>query len=149
MIDRREQIERFFEAYARRSDEPLHEPPIEDVDGVVASFAPYVVGANPKGVFGGANDAEFRKVIPQGFARYREVGGTAMRVARVKVSELDNYHAYARIDWEFDYERPGDGRKGTISFQNIYFLNFSDGDPRIFAYITPDEEQAMKDHGLV
>ena len=26
---------------------------------------------------------------------------------------------------------------------------FATGEPKIFAYVTPDEEQAMKDHGLV
>ena len=52
-----------------------------------------------------------------------------------------------RVDWEFDYQRPKDGLKGTIAFQNIYQL--ATGEPKVFAYITPDEEQAMKDHGLV
>jgi hypothetical protein len=67
---------------------------------------------------------------------------------RVKVGELDDFNAYARVDWEFDYERPGDGRRGTIAFQNTYFLNFATGEPQIFAYVTPDEERAMKEHGL-
>jgi hypothetical protein len=149
MTDRREQVEQFFEAYARRSNDALLDPPVEDVDGTVASFAPYFVEASPGGVMGGPNDDSFRKMIPEGFTKYRDVGGKAMRVARVKFSELDAVNGYARVDWEFDYERPKDGRRGTISFQNIYLLNFADGGPRIFAYITPDEAQAMKDHGLI
>jgi hypothetical protein len=149
VVDRREEIERFFAAYAKRSDDALHEPPVEDVEGVIESFAPFFVEASPKGVAGGPNDASFRKAIPEGFANYRKVGGKAMRIARIKVTDLDDINSHARVDWEFDYERPADGRKGTIAFQNIYLMNFAGGPPKIFAYITPDEEQAMKDHGLL
>jgi hypothetical protein len=149
MIPRSEQVEKFFVAYARRSNEALQAPPKEDIDGVVASFAPFFVGASPKGVSGGPNDSNFRKVIPLGFARYRDIGGTAMAVTRVKVTELDDYNAMARVDWDFAYQRPKDGRRGNIVFQNLYFLNFATGEPKLFAYITPDEEQAMKDHGLI
>lgn len=149
MPDRITEIEEFFKAYARRSDEALHNPPKEDIEGIVEAFAPYFVGANPKGVYGGPNGDAFRKMIPDGFRRYREAGGTAMRIARVKPTAIDDHNAMARVDWEFDYTRAKDGRKGTIVFQNIYFLNFAEGKPKVFAYITPDEEQAMKDHGLI
>jgi hypothetical protein len=149
MTGHREQIESFFAAYAKRSNDALRSPPIEDVDGVVGAFAPFFVEASPKGVMGGANGDEFRQMVPQGFAKYRAVGGKAMRVTRVKTTELDDFNAFARGDWEFDYVRKSDGRSGTVVFQNIYFLNFADGTPKVFAYITPDEERAMKDHGLI
>jgi hypothetical protein len=149
MQDRRPEIEAFFEDYARRSDEALQVPPREDVEGVIGAFAPYFVGAGPMGVYGGANDETLRRIIPQGFARYREVGGKAMQITRLKITELDPFNAMARVDWLFSYERPADGRRGDIAFQNIYFLNFATGEPKIFAYVTPDEEQAMRDHGLV
>ncbi len=149
MPDHKEEIERFFAAYAKRSNDALRNPPIEDVDGVVSVFAPYFVEASPKGVMGGANGDEFRKMVPQGFAKYREVGGKAMRVTRVKTTELDDFNSLARVDWEFDYVRKSVGRSGVVAFQNIYLINFADGSPKVFAYITPDEEQAMKDHGLI
>lgn len=149
IIPRTEQVEEFFKAYAKRSNDALQEPPSEDIEGVVASFAPFFVEASPKGVFGGHNGDVFRKMIPQGFARYREIGGRGMAITRVKVTELDDYNAMARVDWDFAYERPRDGRKGNVVFQNVYFLNFATGEPKVFAYITPDEEQAMRDHGLI
>ena len=148
-MDRKEQLEQFFAAYARRSNQALGDTPIDDVDGTVASFAGYFVEASPRGVVGGVNGDDFRAAIPQGFARYREIGGRAMRAARIDVSELDAFNAMVRVDWEFDYKRPRDGQTGTIAFQNIYFVNFATGEPKIFAYVTPDEAQAMKDHGLV
>lgn len=149
IIPRVSQVEEFFANYSRRSNEALQDPPKEDIDGVVASFAPYFVEASPKGVFGGPNGEKFRKMIPQGFARYRALGGTAMTITRVKVTELDDFNAMARVDWDFAYRRPKDGRRGNIVFQNLYLLNFASGEPRVFAYITPDEERAMKDHGLI
>ena len=149
VIDRRQEIESFFEAYVKRSDAALHEPPVEDLDGVTAAFAPYFVGAGTKGVLGAPNDAALVEVMQQGFANYRKVGGKGMRAGRIKVSDLDDHNSLVRVDWEFDYQRPKDGLKGTIAFQNIYLLNFATGEPKIFACITPDEEQAMKDHGLV
>ncbi|HEY9012251.1 MAG TPA: hypothetical protein VIN06_14655 [Devosia sp.] len=149
MRHRQPAIEAFFEDYARRSNDALQNPPREDIDGIVASFAAYFVGSNPRGVFGGANGPELREVIPQGFARYREVGGKAMRITNLSVTELDDVNVMATVDWAFDYVRPGDGKTGTITFTNRYFLSLAGGAPKIFAYITPDEEQAMQDHGLV
>jgi hypothetical protein len=149
LTDHREATEAFFAAYARRSNDALQDPPVEDTNGVAAAFAPYFVESSPNGVQGAPNGDEFRKMIPQGFAKYREVGGKAMRVTRVKATELDNLHVQARVDWEFDYKRRSDGRKGTVAFQNIYFLSFVSGEPKIFAYITPDEGKAMRDHGLI
>ena len=66
-------LDAFFAAYAKRSTDALAEPPIEDVDGVVASFAPYFVESSPTGVMGSENGPEFRKMIPEGFANYRKV----------------------------------------------------------------------------
>lgn len=149
MEARQRATEDFFANYSKRSDEALRSPPLEDVEGVAASFAPFFVEASPRGVHGGANDDAFRAMIPQGFARYRQIGGKSMRATRVKVTPLDDHNVMARVDWLFAYERPRDHRRGEIAFQNIYFLNFAAGDPKIFAYITPDEEQAMRDHGLL
>ena len=149
MLKHSSDLKSFFEAYAKRSNDALSDPPIEDVDGTVASFAPYLVESSPEGVMGGANNAEFRKLIGQGFAKYREIGGTAMRVVGVKVTELDDANAMATVDWEFDYQRNADGKTGTIGFTNRYFLNLAGDGPKIFAYITPDEQQALKDHGLI
>lgn len=149
IVPRAPQVEEFFAACAKRSNGALREPPKEDIEGVVASFAPFFVEASPKGVFGSSNGEDFRRMIPQGFARYRQVGRKAMTITLLKVTELDDFNAMARVDWDFAYERPRDGRNGNIAFQNLYFLNFSTGEPKVFAYITPDEEQSMKDHGLI
>jgi hypothetical protein len=145
----RHDIDAFFAAYAKRSTDALKDPPVEDIDGTVESFAPYFVGSGPQGVRGGENGAELRLMIPQGNANYRKVGGKAMRITRLDVTEFDNANVMATVDWAFDYVRPKDGKAGTVAFTNRYFLNTAGDAPKIFAYITPDEQQAMKDHGLI
>ena len=149
MLKRHLNVQAFFDDYADRSTDALKNPPVEDIDGVVASFAPFFVESSPRGVMGGANGPDFRKAIPQGFARYREVGGKAMRITAIKVTEIDDANVMATIDWAFDYVRPRDGKAGTVNFTNRYLLNVVNGKPKIFAYITPDEEKAMQEHGLV
>jgi hypothetical protein len=149
MGSRQLEVEAFFTEYARCSNDALREPPREDVSRTAAAFAPFFVEANPHGVSGGANNEAFRALIPQGYAHYRRIGGKGMQVIGVEVTEFDDHNAMARVDWRFAYERPVDRRRGEIVFHNIYFLNFAAGQPKIFAYITPDEERAMRDHGLV
>ena len=141
-------VRALFDAYAKRSDDALQDPPREDVDGVAAAFAPYFVGSSPRGVMGGANDEQFRAMIPQGFARYRAVGGKHMTIRGLKVTELDHCHAIADVDWDFAYTNKA-GQSGHVTFTNFYFVTTADGAAKVFGYVTPDEDQAMRDHGLI
>jgi len=137
-----------FEAYSRLSNVALRDPTGADIDALADAFAGYFVGANPKGVMGGAKDDTFAAIMRRGFENYRAMGGTRFEIVSLETEVLDGFNVMARADWEFDYVRPGDGATGTIAFRNIYFVNLAEGEPRIFAWITPDEAQAMKDHGL-
>lgn len=141
-------VRALFDAYAKRSDDALKDPPQEDVDGVVASFAPYFVASSPRGVIGGANDERFRQMVPKGFARYREVGGRHMTIKGLNVIELDHCHAVADVDWDFAYTNKA-GESGHVTFTNFYFITVADGSAKVFAYVTPDEDEAMKAHGLI
>ena len=137
-----------FQDYSRRSNEALHDPARADVDELAKAFAGYFIGASPAGVMGSAKDETFAATLRRGFEAYREMGGTRFEIVHLTVEALDDFNAMVRADWEFDYLRPRDGAKGTIPFRNIYFVNFAGGHPAIFAWITPDEAQAMRDHGL-
>lgn len=137
-----------FDAYGKHADAALRDPPVEDIDGMVGAFAPYFVGSSPKGVFGGPNDDKLRVMLPRGYAHYRAVGGRHMTIKGIKVTELDHCHAVADIDWDFAYTNKA-GQSGHVTFTNFYFVTIADGTPKIFGYVTPDEEQAMHDHGLV
>lgn len=137
-----------FGDYSRRSNAALHAPERADFDALAGAFADHFVGASPAGVMGGGKDASFPEILRRGFEAYRASGGTRFEIVNLEVEMLDDCNAMIRADWEFDYVRPRDGAPGTIAFRNIYFVNFAGGEPKIFAWITPDEAQAMKDHGL-
>ena len=141
-------IRALFDAYGKRANDALQDPPREDVDGLVDSFAPYFVESSPKGVMGGANDEKFRAMIPKGYAHYRAVGGKNMTIKGIKVIELDHCHAVADVDWDFAYTDKS-GKSGHVTFTNFYCVTTAGEKPKIFAYVTPDEDQAMKDHGLL
>ena len=141
-------IRALFDAYGKRANDALQDPPREDVDGLVDSFAPYFVESSPRGVMGGANDEKFRAMIPKGYAHYRAVGGKNMTIKGIKVIELDHCHAVADVDWDFAYTDKS-GKSGHVTFTNFYCVTTAGEKPKIFAYVTPDEDQAMKDHGLL
>lgn len=148
MTSHRDKARALFRDYSRLSDDALRDPEGADIAALARAFADHFVGSNPLGIAGGAKDASFPTVLKKGFEAYRAMGGTRFQIVHIEVEELDGFHALVRADWEFDYVRPRDGATGTIAFRNIYFVSFAGGAPRIFAWITPDEAQAMKDHGL-
>lgn len=141
-------VRALFDAYGKRADDALRNPPVEDIDGLVNFFASFFVESSPKGVNGGANDQRFRDLIPTGYARYRAVGGRHMTIKGFKFTALDHCHGVADIDWDFAYTNRA-GQSGHVTFTNFYFITTAGGPPKIFAYVTPDEEQAMQEHGLV
>lgn len=137
-----------FEDYSRRSNEALRDPASADFDALAGVFADHFIGASPQGVMGGAKDESFPAILRRGFGNYRAMGGLRFEIVALETGALDDFNVMARADWEFGYRRPRDGVTGTIPFRNIYLVNFASGGPKIFAWITPDEQQAMKDHGL-
>lgn len=134
----------FFEAYAKRMNDALANPKSIDVAGTRAAFADYFVGAGPSGVRGGKNGLLFRLMISRGTAYYRRIGTRRMDVADVRVTELDDMHVMAHVDWVALYS--GDRQ---IPFTNIYLLQIRDGTPKVFAWIAGDEQEALRAHGII
>jgi hypothetical protein len=146
-MEKEEQIGRFFEEYAGNFQRALDggEP---DAERVAAHFAGCFVESTPDEVKCGQNNAEFREMIPHGYTFYRQIGITAMDIRAQRVDILDEQHAMNRVQWNSSFKRK-DGVTGSINFEVIYFLRREDERWKIFAYITGDEKQALKDNGLV
>lgn len=138
----------FFAAYEARTNKALQDPPEVDAEATADAFAECFVEASPKGVSCGKNDEQFREVIPKGFDFYRSLGTKAMKIVSLETTPLDDLHAVARVHWEAFYERK-DGRKERIGFDVIYLVQQLGDKPRIFAYVTGDEEQLYREKGLV
>lgn len=142
-------VTQFFRKYAQRFERSLKDPSDVDTDGVVDSFADYFVEASPAGVHGGKNGLKFKFMLGRGFAYYRKIGTTAMKIGKLEVTPLDGLHAMASVTWDSRYLRRKDGAKVRIVFTNRYFVHMESGSPKIFAYITGDEQALLKKHGLV
>ncbi len=137
-------IQSFFDAYAARTNAAITDPKRIDVKAMRAAFADYFVGADPNGVAGGRNGFLFRLMIPRGIKYYRKIGTLAMDLSGVRVTDLDDHHAMAHVDWNARYKG---GRE--IAFTNIYFLQVRGGAAKIFAWVTGDEQQALKKAGVI
>jgi hypothetical protein len=86
--------------------------------------------------------------ILQGFEFYRSIGTKSMKISRLTVIALDELHVQARVSWQSDYvKRDGTGER--IDFDVIYLLQTIGEGPKIFAYITGDEEEALRERGLI
>lgn len=148
MQDAEKKIKEFFAAYAQRFNDSLGSDPVIDVDGVRESFAHYFVESSPVGVQGGKNGLLFKKMIPRGFKQYRRIGTKSMQVASLDLTALDEFHWMAKVHWDSRYEKK-DGTPEAIEFDVIYLLTTQSGSPKIFAYITGDEQKALAEKGLV
>ena len=140
-------IEKFFSEYETRFMRSLLDPPQIDIEGVVDSFASSFIGANPSGVACGKNDVEFRAAMLQGFAFYKSIGTKAMKVASLDITQLDEYHVMVKVHWDSSYAK--NNSEIRIEFDVIYFLQMIGEKPRIFAYITGDEQNTLREYGLI
>ena len=142
----KEQVALFFDEYAARFNEGIVSGK-PDVAAIKKCFADYFVESSPVGVIGGQNDETFEEKIPQGYGYYSKIGITEMNIVSKDIQIIDEFHAMAAIQWSSAYHKQN-GDKGLIGFEVTYFVNTQD-DIKIFAYITGDEQAALKEHGLV
>lgn len=148
MENTKQKLEQFFDEYAARTNRALGDEPVVDVDATSAAFATTFLEASPKGVSCGNNDDEFRKAIPKGLEFYRSIGTKSMNIITKNMTQLDDFHWMVKVHWEAHYQK-SDGAKNVIPFEVIYMTQVIDEAIKIFCYITGDEEQMYKDHGLV
>lgn len=140
-------IEQFFESYAAQFARALADPPEVDVEATASAFADCFVESGPRGVHCGRNDETFRAAIPQGYAFYRQIGIRDMAIATLAPSQLDTRHWGVHVGWSAAYDEGK--RVGTVEFEVLYFVQMTSTGPKIFAYITGDEEGELRRLGLI
>ena len=143
-----QKLEEFFAEYEARMNKALGAIPEVDVEATAGAFADCFIEASPLGVTCGRNDEQFRTVIPQGYEFYRSIGTKSMRIDSLTVTALDDYHSLAKVHWLALYTKK-DGSNLTLDFDVIYLVQTIDDKPRIFAYITGDEQKAYQESGLI
>jgi hypothetical protein len=106
------------------------------------------VEASPAGVIGGKNNKDFLKAIPRGNAFYQSIGTQSMKIVNKTIIPIDPLHAIVKIHWSSQYIKK-DNSPLMLDFDVTYLLQLRETGPKIFAYITGDEQKALQENGLV
>ena len=119
-----------------------------DLAQVASSYASSFIAASPAGVMMGANDAAFLETMRNGFEYYRPTGTKDMSIRHIRISPIDELHCIAHVSWTAIYTRK-DGTDVSIDFNVHYFIQKLGGEPKIFGWVTGDEQAALKQHGVI
>ncbi|MBL0934470.1 MAG: nuclear transport factor 2 family protein [Rhizobiaceae bacterium] len=113
-----------------------------------ALYADAFIAASPAGALTGKNDDSFKKALADGYDHYRSIGTKAMRMRDIRVSPMDGNHCIAHVAWTAVYARR-DRPDTEIDFDVHYLIQELDDGPRIFGWVSGDEQAVLKAHGIV
>jgi hypothetical protein len=119
-----------------------------DMDEVAALYASEFIAASPGGVMAGKNDDQLKQIMAQGYARYRAMGTKEMRMRSVRLSPIDDHHCVAHVAWTATYARK-DQPDVEINFDVHYFVQKLDGEPKVFGWVSGDEQALLKKNGII
>jgi hypothetical protein len=72
-----------------------------------------------------------------------------MDIVSLDTTILDGFHEMTKIRWKCGYAKKRNNSKSSIEFANFYFTQTKENEHKIFAYITGDEQAALKENGLI
>jgi hypothetical protein len=136
----------FLSEYETEFNMAFHGNP--DIETTAKLFTESFAEANSSGITCRRNDYEFRKYIAEKYAFYKNIGLKEMRIVSRDISMLNDIHGMDKVKWKAIYETK-QGKREELEFEVIYLVQVINGDPRIFAYITGDENRALKEKGLI
>jgi hypothetical protein len=139
-------VRKLFERYERVFNAALHGD--GDMDDVAALYASDFIAASPAGVMTGKNDEQLKQVMAQGYARYRAIGTKEMRIRGLRISPMDEHHCVAHVAWRATYVR-NDKPDVTIDFDVHYLVQQIGAEPKVFGWVSGDEQAVLKEHGII
>ncbi|MBZ9702237.1 MULTISPECIES: nuclear transport factor 2 family protein [unclassified Mesorhizobium] len=139
-------VKRFFERYQRFFKESLGGG--MDMDEAASLYTSEFIAASPAGVVTGKNDDQLKQVMTQGYAHYRAIGTKEMRIRDIGISPIDEHHCVAHVAWTATYARKGQADVG-IDFDVHYLVRKLDGEPKIFGWVSGDEQALLRTHGII
>ncbi len=139
-------VRKFFERYESCFNQALGGD--TDMGEVAKLYASEFIAASPAGVMAGKNDDQLRQFMAQGYARYRAIGTKGMRIRNVYLSSIDDKHCVAHVAWTATYARK-DQPDVAIDFDVHYFVQKLDGEPRVFGWVSGDEQALLRKHGIL
>lgn len=140
-----ETIRHFFARYEAIANRVLTQQ--MDVGETTFAFASDFIAASPAGVMTGKNDESLKASMDKGYARYRAIGTRELRIRKLAITPIDQLHCLVRVDWRSVF----DGRDEPdviIDFDVHYFVQMRNGEPKIFGWVSGDEDAVLKEHGI-
>jgi hypothetical protein len=139
-------VGKFFERYASLFNRALGGE--MDMDEIASLYASDFIAASPAGVSSGKNDDQLKVVMAQAYARYRAIGTKEMRIRNVDLRPMDEHHYVARVAWTAIYARQ-DQADVPVDFDIHYFVQKLDREPKVFGWVSGDEQALLKKRGII
>lgn len=147
MSDVRSALYQFFDQCAARINLAIADTPVIDVEATADAFAEAFVEVSPDAIRSRRNGDHFREMIPRGFEFYRGLGAQSVSIWSREFTQIDALHWMAKVHWQAVCKHPS-RPAAVIDFDIFYFMQMADGQPKIFAYITGDEQRALRELGV-
>jgi predicted enzyme related to lactoylglutathione lyase len=119
-----------------------------DMNEAASLYASDFIAATPAGVVSGKNDERLKQVMAQGYEHYRAIGIKDMRMRGLRISPIDEHHCVAHVAWTATYARKHQPDV-AIDFEVHYFVQDLNSEPRVFGWVSGDEQAALKEHGVI
>jgi len=119
-----------------------------DMEEAAALYAAEFIAATPAGVRTGKNDDRLKEVMIRGYARERAIGMKDMAIRHVRLAPIDDCHCVAHVAWTATYAR-NDRPDVAIDFDVHYFVQTLDGEPKVFGWVSGDEQALLRTHGIL
>jgi hypothetical protein len=139
-------VRQFFEKYALCFNQAVGDG--ADLDAVASLYASEFIAASPTGVMTGKNDAELKQAMARSYARYRAIGTKDMRLRELRISPIDAHHCVAHVAWAATFARR-DQPDTIVDFDVHYFVQKLDAGPKVFGWVSGDEQATLKKHGII
>lgn len=139
-------IRKFFERYESVFNQSIHGD--MDMNEVASLYASEFIAASPAGVMAGKNDDQLKHVMAQGYERYRVMGTRNMRLRNIRLTPIDDCHCLAHVAWTAIYARD-DQPDVPIDFDVHYFLQVLNHEPKVFGWVSGDEQALLRKHGVI
>ncbi len=142
----KDEVKNFFRRYEQFFMQSLNGE--IDSDELSALYAQEFIAASPLGVMTGKNDSIFQKTLEQGYEQYRKMGTQRMCVRDVSVSPIDDIHCVARVAWTAAYSTSAKPNI-EIDFEVNYLMQELDNELRVFGWISGNEQDLLKEYGVI
>ena len=119
-----------------------------NLDEAASFYASAFIAASPAGVLAGKNDDQLGQIMERGYERYRAIGTKEMRMRDIRLSPMDEHHCVAHVAWTAIYSRR-DTPDISIDFDVHYLVQKLNGEPKIFGWVSGDEQALLKEYGIV